>query len=111
MTACHFVAHLYFALLGDIHLGYLHNSGGKLITDGEVETFAFQFGIQFFVATQVVDYRGANEFILVVVGSPFVQLHRLKIDISEHLLCELCTFGNNVHIGVILHPSRCFTIG
>ena len=45
VTSGHLVAHADLALLGDVYLGHLHDSGGKFVAYGDVELLAAEFGV------------------------------------------------------------------
>ncbi|MPM61627.1 hypothetical protein SDC9_108487 [bioreactor metagenome] len=111
MASGHFVTHLDFAFFGHIYFGNLHNSRGKLVAYSQVETLALKLCIQFFELAQVIDDRCADQLVFVSVGCPLAQLNRLVIDIRKNLQGEFSSFGNNIHIGVILHAGRRLAFG
>ena len=108
MTACHFIAHLQFAFLGNIHLGHLHNSVWQVITNGSNKLSAVINTKDLLVLNDVVVDQRFNQFVYILVGCPLTRVNTQVINTHQHFLGEFDLFRYNLFLEIIVDTLRCF---
>ena len=102
VTSCHLVTYADLTLLGNVHLGHLHDAGGKLVTDGDVELAAVQLGVYLLRLAQVVGDKFAYHTVDALVLGPVAQMDCLVIQRVEVDVVECGALGHDVHADVVL---------
>ena len=106
MTSGKLVAHSYLTFLRNINLCHLKNAGRKLVTYGNGELSALQFGIKKLILAYIVHYELLDELIGVRVVCPSVRLDAVILEVLEYRSSKLAALCDNLRTGIILHTLR-----
>ena len=102
VTTCHLVTDAQFALVGDIDLGHLDNTGGQLRTNGRVEHLAGLPSRDVTNLDQIVADDVSHQTVDLAVVRPLGDGHRGEINRVQQLLGELGTLLDDHVLGIVM---------